>query len=97
MFVESDVLINKVLLDRVLRIKQNAFLHNGSFGAIEDELIEDIKLTRLGKMVESLTEDEMAVLVLVAVHRYPEMVFQVLSEEYLSVINKDSKEEKRKQ
>lgn len=90
MYGKSDVLINHVLLDRILEIKHNNYLHDEEF-CIE-ELVEDIKLTRLGEMVESLSKKEIAAIVLVAIENYPEMVFQIMMEEYL--VNKERNEKK---
>lgn len=96
MYGKSEVLVNQVLLDRVLQIKQNEFLNN-NYEEWKEELIEKIKLTRLGEMVESFNKDEIAVVILVAIENYPEMVFQIMMEEYL--LNKErmkSKNERRK-
>lgn len=91
MYGKSDVLINHVLLDRVLQIKENNFLHD-DYEEWKEELIEEIKLTRLGEMAESLTEKELAVLVLIATENYPEMVFQIMMGEYL--LNKERNKNK---
>ena len=91
MYGKSDVLINHVLLDRILQIKQNHFLQD-DYEEWKEELIEEIKLTRLGEMAESLTEKELAVLVLIATENYPEMVFQIMMGEYL--LNKERNENK---
>ena len=87
MYGRSRVLINQPLLDRVLQIKHNEFLHSESYDTWKADLIEDIELTRLGEMAESLDENETAVLILVALQKYPELVFQILTEEFL--INKE--------
>lgn len=92
MYGKNDVLINHVLLERVMQIKHSNGLHDECFD-IED-LIEQIKLTRLGEMAESLSKEEMAVLILVAVQNYPEMVYQILLEEYL-INKKDMKGRKK--
>ena len=86
MYQKNEVLINQVLLDRVLQIKQNEFINN-NYEEWKEELIEKIKLTRLGEMVESFNKDEIAVVILVAIENYPEMVFQIMMEEYL--LNKE--------
>ena len=91
MYGKSETLINHVLLDRVLKIKHENFLHDETLW--QEKLIEEIKLTRLGEMAESLSEKEMAVMILIAVQNYPELVFQILAEEYL--LNKE-KGDKRK-
>ena len=91
MYAKSEVLINQVLLDRILQIKQKEFL-NGNYEEWKEELIEKIELTRLGKMAESLNEDELAVLVLIAVENNPELVFKIMLGEYL--VNKERKKKK---
>lgn len=88
MYAKSEVLINQVLLDRVLQIKQKEFL-NGDYEEWKEELIEKIRITRLAEMVESLDEDEIAALVLVGIEKYPETVFQIMLGEYL--LNKERK------
>ena len=87
----SDIYINHVLLDRVLQIKESQSLHDDSFKVWEKELspLQEVKLSQLGRMVESLSKEEIAVVALIAVQNYPEMVFQILMEEYL--INKERK------
>lgn len=92
MYGRSEVLINQVLLDRIIEIKQNDFLNGDSYEEWKEELIEKIELTRLGKMAESLNEDELAVLVLIAVENNPELVFKIMLGEYL--VNKERKEKK---
>lgn len=85
MYGRSDVLINHVLLDRVLEIKQRLALHDGALD--NENLIEQIKLTRLAEMAESLSEEEVITIVLIATQNYPEIVLQILMEEIL--INKE--------
>lgn len=92
MYGKSEVLINQILLDRVIDIKQNKFMDADSYEEWKEELIEKIKLTRLGKMAESLNEDELAVLVLIAIDNDPELVFQIMLGEYL--LNKERKKSK---
>ena len=90
----SDIYINHVLLDRVLQIKESESLHDESFKVWERELspLQEVKLSQLGRMMESLSKEEIAVVALIAVQNYPEMVFQILMEEYL--INKERKNKK---
>lgn len=94
MYGRNNVLINHVLLDRVLQIKQNDFLHDDPLEIWEGDLIEQIKLTRLGEMAESLSKEEIIVLILTFVRNYPELVFQILAEEYL--LNKERTKENEK-
>ena len=91
MIGQSDIYINHVLLDRVLQIKESESLHDDSFKIWDRELspLEEIKLSKLGRMVETLSKEEIAVITLIAVQNYPEMVFQILMEEYL--FNKERK------
>ena len=39
-----------------------------------------------------LTQEELAVATIVAVENFPEMVFQIMMEKYLSIINKEKKD-----
>lgn len=89
----SDIYINHILLERVLQIKESELLHDDSFKVWNKELspLQEVKLSQLGRMMESLSKEEIAVVVLIAVQNYPEMVFQILMEEYL--INKERKNE----
>ncbi len=91
MIGQSDIYINHVLLERVLQIKESESLHDDSFKVWDKELspLQEVKLSQLGRMMESLSKEEIAVVVLIAVQNYPEMVFQILMEEYL--INKERK------
>ena len=91
MYGKSNILIDQDLLDRIIEIKQNE-LNGDSYDEYKRDLIEDIKLTRLSKMVESLDEEEMTVLVLIALQKYPKLVYTILLEEYL--LNKERKKDK---
>lgn len=92
MYGKSEVLVNQVLLDRILQIKQQKFLNGDSYEEWKEELIEKIKITRLAEMIESFNEEEIAALVLVGVEKYPETVFQIVLGEYL--VNKERKQDK---
>ena len=91
--------INEDLLNIVIKSRHyedSEVLHDDSFKVWEkpqDELSVNEKryLSELGRDIEKYTKDEFAVLVYVAIMNYPEMVFQLMMEEYLSVVNKASK------
>ena len=89
--------INEDLLEVVLKTRaESEVLHDGSFKVWEkdpEELSVNEKryLSELGRQIEMYSKDEFAVLVYVAVQNYPEMVFQIMMEEYLNVVNKESK------
>jgi hypothetical protein len=76
-------------MDRILKIKHDNYLHDEEYDI--EELIEQIKITRLADMVKSLSEKEIAAIVLVAIENYPEMVFQIMMEEYLVNKGKEKK------
>ena len=98
MIGKSDIYINHVLLDRVLQIreKESIELCDESYKIWDKELspLQEVKLSQFGKMMETLSKEEIAVAVLIAVQNYPEMVFQILMEEYL--VNKEKNNGKRK-
>ena len=76
-------------MDRILKIKHDNYLHDEEYDI--EELIEQIKITRLADMIKSLSEKEIAAIVLVAIENYPEMVFQIMMEEYLFNKGKEKK------
>ena len=78
--------ITEDLLDVVVKTrKENETLHDDSFKIWERELSinEQRDLSELGRQVEKYSKDYFAVIVYVAIQNYPEMVFQLLMEEYL--------------
>ena len=86
--------INQELLDKVLSTRNNDLLHDDSFKVWEKEDLspgDKRWLSELGRQIENLTKDEFAVIVYVAIQNYPEMVFQLMMEEYLN--NKEAKED----
>ena len=90
--------INQELLDKVLSTRNNELLHDESFKVWEqDDLSPGDKrwLSELGRQIENLTKDEFAVITYVAIQNYPEMVFQLMMEEYLK--NKEANENGKNQ
>ena len=87
--------INQELLDMVLKARQESeVLHDDSFKIWERELSVGEKryLSELGRSIEQFSKDEFAVVVYVAIQNYPEMVFQLMMEEYL--VNKERNSKK---
>lgn len=85
MYLNNEVIINQTLIERVLQIKEKESINQTKI--LDDDLTEKIKLTRLSKMFETCSEEEIIVLILIAVRRYPELVFQILGEEF--ILNKE--------
>lgn len=85
--------INQELLDKVLKAKEGELLHDDSFKIWERGLNINEKryLSDLGRKVENFSKEEIAVVVLIAVQNFPEMVFQILMEEYLDNKRKGEK------
>ena len=85
--------INKDLLEKVLKARENELLQDDSWKIWEKELNtnEQRYLSDLCRKLENFSKEELAVATIVAVKNFPEMVFQIMMEEYLSVI----KERKR--
>lgn len=84
--------INQDLLDKVLFARNNDLLQDDSFKVWEKEELsagEKRWLSELGRQIENLTKDEFAVIIYVAIQNYPEMVFQLMMEEYIN--NKENK------
>ena len=89
--------ITEDLLDMVVKVtdedEDNKLLHDDSFKIWEKKLSinEQRYLSEFGRQVEKYSKEEFAVLVYVAIMNYPEMVFQLMMEEYLSVVNEENK------
>lgn len=83
--------ITEDVLNVVVRARDDDILHDDSFKIWERELSvnEQRYLSEFGREVEKFTKDEFAVVIYVALLNYPEMVFQMMMEEYLT--NKERK------
>lgn len=84
--------INQDLVDRVLKAREDELLHEDSWKVWEREDLSDREKrywSELGRSIENFTEEEFAVVIYVALMNYPELVFQMVMEEYL--INKERK------
>ena len=86
--------INQELIDKVLQARQSDKLHEDEWKVWEKEgeLSEKDKRywSELGRSIENFTQEEFAVVTYVALQNYPEMVFQIMMEEYL--LNKEGNE-----
>ena len=80
--------INEDLLEKVLKARKNELLHEDSWKIWEKELDvnEQRYLSDLCRKIENFSQNELAVAIIIAVKNFPEMVFQIMMEEYLSVI-----------
>ena len=87
--------INEELIDAVLKARQeNEILQDDTFKVWENEDLtaaERRYWSELGRSIEKFSKEEFAVVTYVAIQNYPEMVFQMLMEEYL--INKEGNEQ----
>ena len=95
--------INEDLLDMVIKARHsedNEVLHDDSFKDLLDadwdelDVNEKRYLSEFGRQIERYSKDEMAVIVYEAITLYPEMVFQLMMEEYIK--NKECKNESSK-
>ena len=86
--------INEDLIDAVLKARESEVLQDDSFKVWERDLTpaEQRYWSELGRSIEQFSKDEFAVVTYVAIQNYPEMVFQLLMEEYL--VNKERKNKK---
>ena len=91
MLRENEPYINQSLLDRVMKAREDEYLHDDSWKVWERDLdVQEARhLSELCRQMESFTQEDLAVATIVAVKNFPEMVFQIMMEEYLSVVNKD--------
>ena len=86
--------INQELAEKVMKAREQELLHEDSWKVWEKDglsVSEKKYWSELGRSIEKFTQEEFAVVTLVAVKNFPEMVFQILMEEYLSVVNKEDK------
>ena len=86
--------INEDLLEQVLQARNSELLHDDSWKFWEKELSvsEQRYLSELCREFKKFTQEELAVATIVAVENFPEMVFQIIMEKYLSIINKEKKD-----
>ena len=86
--------INEDLIDKVLKARQeDELLQDDSFKVWENEEVttgEKRYWSELGRSIEKFSKEEFAVVPYVALQNYPEMVFQIMMEEFLS--NKEKSE-----
>ena len=85
--------INEDLLEKVLKVRQNELLHEDDWKIWEKELDvnEQRYLSQFCRQLENFSQNELAVATIVAVRNFPEMVFQIVMEEYLSMREKEKK------
>ena len=83
--------INQDLIDAVAVTMDNSKLNDDSFKvwerADEFSIKEKRYWSELGRSIEQFTKEEFAVVTYTAILNYPEMVFQLLLEEYLNNLN----------
>lgn len=86
--------INEDLLEKVMKARTTDRLHDDSFKVWEHQdtfsAADKRWFSELGRSIERLSKEEAAIVVYTAIQNWPEMVFQLLLEEYL--INKEEVE-----
>ena len=87
--------INEEMIYAVLKARQESeILQDDTFKVWENEDLtaaERRYWSELGRSIEQFSKEEFAVVTYVAIQNYPEMVFQMLMEEY--IINKEGNEQ----
>ena len=88
--------IDQNFLDKVENAidENNERLHEETWKIWDREKLDpDMQryLCELGRKFENFSQVDLAVATIVAVKNFPEMVFQIVMEEYLSAINKEKK------
>ena len=83
--------INEDLLEKVLKAKESKLLHEDDWKIWEKKLDinEQRYLSQFCRDLENFSQEELAVATIVAVKNFPEMVFQIVMEEYLSMREKE--------
>ena len=84
--------INQDLLEKVLKARKNELLQEDSWKIWEKDLNinEQRYLSDLCRKLENFSQEELAVATIVAVKNFPEMVFQIIMEEYLLAIKENA-------
>ena len=85
--------INEDLIDKVLKAREESeLLQDDSFKVWENGVSAGEKRywSELGRSLEKFSKEEFAVVTYVALQNYPEMVFQIVMDEYLT--NKEKSE-----
>lgn len=85
--------INGDLLEKVVNVKNNTHLHDDSWKIWEKELDvnEQRYLSQFCRDLENFSQEELAIATIVAIKNFPEMVFQIVMEEYLSMKSEERK------
>ena len=87
--LHGEPYINENLLNMVIKARQNDLLQDDSFKTLMDLNWDELDvntqryLSEFGRQIEKYSQDEMAVIVYEAIRLYPEMVFQLMMEEYI--------------
>ena len=85
--------INHELLDRVMRVREEKYLHDDSWKYWERnvEVQEARHLSELCRQMQNFTQDDLAVATIVAMENYPMMVLQIVAEYILDKENSNGK------
>lgn len=86
--------IDQEFLDQVEKAIDSDLLHEETWKIWDREKLDpDMQrhLCELCREFENFSQEDLAVATIIAVKNFPEMVFQIMMEEYLSVINKEKK------
>jgi len=85
--------IDQDFLDQVEKAINGERLHEESWKIWDRKLDPDTQrhLCELCRQFENFSQEDLAVATIIAVKNFPEMVFQIMMEEYLSVINKEKR------
>ena len=83
--------INGDLLEKVVTVKNNTRLHEDDWKIWEKELDvnEQRYLSQFCRDLENFSQEELAIATIVALKNFPEMVFQIVMEEYIAMKDKE--------
>lgn len=79
----NEIYVDYSLIDKIRRIRGRTFDHTG--------VSKDWDITELYKRMMNLSEDELAVAVVAALQKCPNVVYQVLAEDREELIKKGEK------
>ena len=88
---ENEPFINRELLAKVERVRNNELLHDDSWKTWEKDVNaqEERHLSELYRVLENYTQTDLAVATIVAMENFPMMVLQIVAE---YIINKEGEQ-----
>lgn len=80
----SEIHVNQQLLNRALRTREDMILSGEYIPPRDAQIVANNRdLSRLGRVCEEFTEAEIAIVITVAVRKYPQIVLKAILDELM--------------